>query len=353
MDDEVVIENLIWKKCTYPGVKPNFYMISEDGQLMNIITLKKLRPYNQGGYWRYCVASDPKNRHDKSRNRTIAVMAHRLVAYQFCPNPNNYPIVDHLDGDKSHCVSSNLEWVTHSENTRRAIANGLMKIQGDQHTSAKFDEELVRAICEKLQDGWNIKEIFRWICQNPKATPPYDYPLYQLINRLKLREGWPNVTCDYDYPSYQERKTGMWDKQPPGKGHNIYDEEMIRKVCEYLEKGKSAIDILEIFTGSRCQKDNRKLYDFIDGIRRKRHWTEISKDYNIDNNSTRTRNTGWDQEIADMVDFGMSKSQIRSALGAKWDSREGHAINRMIDRYIEFKSLKPNTNITVIEKTVS
>ena len=38
----------IWKKVTYPGVRKDYYLISEDGQVMNIVTgmLRKLRrPY--------------------------------------------------------------------------------------------------------------------------------------------------------------------------------------------------------------------------------------------------------------------------------------------------------------------
>ena len=50
---------------------------------------------------------------------------HRLVAEYFVPNPNNLPVVDHLDADKSNCRWDNLEWVTQEENTRRAAEMGL------------------------------------------------------------------------------------------------------------------------------------------------------------------------------------------------------------------------------------
>lgn len=41
---------------------------------------------------------------------------HVLVAKIFIPNPDNKPIVDHIDNDKTNCHVSNLRWVNHSEN---------------------------------------------------------------------------------------------------------------------------------------------------------------------------------------------------------------------------------------------
>ena len=44
-------------------------------------------------------------------------------------------------------------------------------------------------------------------------------------------------------------------------------------------------------------------------IKKNSQWTEISCEYNIDNNSTRKRNNGWDPIIADWVDKGLSKKK--------------------------------------------
>jgi hypothetical protein len=60
---------------------------------------------------------------------------HRVVAEAFVPNPNNYPVVDHLDNNKRNCRADNLEWVTHQENTRRAAADGLIK---GEYSSARL-----------------------------------------------------------------------------------------------------------------------------------------------------------------------------------------------------------------------
>ena len=44
---------------------------------------------------------------------------HRLVATCFIPNPENKQYVDHIDGDKTNNIYTNLQWVTNSENVQK------------------------------------------------------------------------------------------------------------------------------------------------------------------------------------------------------------------------------------------
>ena len=50
---------------------------------------------------------------------------HRIVAETFLPNPNNYPVVNHIDGNKINNNVSNLEWCTYKHNNQEAIRLGL------------------------------------------------------------------------------------------------------------------------------------------------------------------------------------------------------------------------------------
>ena len=55
------------------------------------------------------------------KNKSI----HVLVATAFIQNNNNYPCVNHLDGDKGNNCVTNLEWCDHKQNIAHAIQHGL------------------------------------------------------------------------------------------------------------------------------------------------------------------------------------------------------------------------------------
>lgn len=52
---------------------------------------------------------------------------HRLVAQTFIPNPNNYPQINHKDGNKQNNCVENLEWCTQEQNMLHAFRTGLQK----------------------------------------------------------------------------------------------------------------------------------------------------------------------------------------------------------------------------------
>lgn len=84
------------------------FSITEDGCVFNRYG-RKLSQYLRRGY--YYVEAVTKT---GSKRKKLAV--HRLVAQAFIPNPNNYPMINHIDGNKANNAIENLEWCTSSHN---------------------------------------------------------------------------------------------------------------------------------------------------------------------------------------------------------------------------------------------
>lgn len=103
---------------------------------------------------------------------------HRLVADAFIPNPNNYPIINHLNAIKDDNFYLNLEWCTHSMNVKHANAMGLKDQKEINRRRSKLSFEIAENIRKFAKENthlaqWEIGKIFGINRENVKDIVNY------------------------------------------------------------------------------------------------------------------------------------------------------------------------------------
>lgn len=108
---------------------------------------------------------------------------HRLVAEAFLPNLENKKCVNHKDGNKSNNNFFNLEWSTHSENTKHAFENNFIPIITGENT-----------IISKLKNE-EVVEIFLSNKSHRSLAKEYNVTK-NTITSIKSRRTWKKITQD-------------------------------------------------------------------------------------------------------------------------------------------------------------
>lgn len=109
---------------------------------------------NPRGYFTVHLSKD-------NRSRTLRV--HLLVAYAFIGLRPLAKFLDHIDGNKLNNHASNLEYVTHRENCRRAMAlgNWYRHPPGEDNPSAKLTDAQINEMRRLHAEGMTQRKLSR------------------------------------------------------------------------------------------------------------------------------------------------------------------------------------------------
>lgn len=106
--------------------------------------------FNEDGYKVVDVTKD-------GRSRTLGV--HRAMALAFIPNPDNKPMVNHINAKRDDNRLANLEWCTNAENIKHSFNLGISSNKGDKHPRRVLTMEMVRGIRAELESGKSPAEV--------------------------------------------------------------------------------------------------------------------------------------------------------------------------------------------------
>lgn len=203
----------------YYSIEP-IYQISNYDRVRNKITGNILTSYTDPkGYILY-------NFRDKNGN-WIKIPLHRLKMLIFnYVEGCEFLTVDHVDCNKQNNSLNNYEWVTDSENTRRACENNLHPV-GEDYYNAIFTNEEVEQICAKLSQGISISEIVRFAEQMiyPRHSPNMRSIIYSILHR----ESWKSISCKYQFADYSI---------------DVFSDDEANLICSLLQQGFNYDQIL-------------------------------------------------------------------------------------------------------------
>lgn len=114
-------------------------------------------------------------------------LVHRLVAISFILNPDNLPIVNHIDTNTLNNHIDNLEWCTHKQNMEHASMHNLMNIntqsrKGETNGNSKLTNNDVNKIKELSNTGVKTKNLAKLFKVNIST-----------INRIKRNANWKHL----------------------------------------------------------------------------------------------------------------------------------------------------------------
>ena len=121
------------------------YGITDDGKVFSLYSKRRIFPWmNSDGYLRVDLM---ENREKKIK------FIHRLVAEAFIPNPNGFPVINHIDEIKTKNNMNNLEWCTVKYNNNYGANPNVNNIKKAQEACKKksCSNVIRRNSCQRIR----------------------------------------------------------------------------------------------------------------------------------------------------------------------------------------------------------
>lgn len=246
-----IYEDEKFKFIKYPGVNKYQYVISNYGRVFKYINNEEKKiHYDKDGYKKTSIRVT-QNGISKHTN----IFIHRLVAYTFIKKPKDCNVVNHIDGNKTNNYYKNLEWTTPKGNTNHALMTGLQINSGPHCPSAIYDESTIRKICELLENGKDVSEIYHYFKDDSIIT---DKAFYALIFSIKSGKRHKSISKEYNIPSV------VISKQ-----RTKFTKEEVDKMKKMLIDGKTTSEIIHEF-GGKTSKDKlgKRIFDKLQILRK-------------------------------------------------------------------------------------
>lgn len=149
------------------------YFISNYARVWSCVSdqFMKVKPMDKHGHLGVCLMYN---------GRPEYYYIHRLVAQHFIPNPNNYPVVRHLDDNPYNNELENLCWGTQRDNAFDSIRNGRAYFLTDEDREKGFEKVRIPIRAIDLRTGQDY--IFRGQNEAARALHIQQANIWKVLN---------------------------------------------------------------------------------------------------------------------------------------------------------------------------
>jgi hypothetical protein len=183
-------------------VDDDIYEVYDDGRIYSKFSNRFLTLSNRRTY----LTVNLRNIGKRSGKQ---MFVHRMVAIMFCSNPDNKPLVDHIDRNPRNNHYTNLRWVTSTENAQNSDKNNFTQ---KVHLYSVPDDELMyefNSIAEAVeQTGINRRKLYEYCTKKQQRIWQDTLYLWMYPEERKKSDIPENSKKITDYPAYYLTNNG-------------------------------------------------------------------------------------------------------------------------------------------------